>query len=533
VEEEEEDEDEEVSDVDPEALVDKAYVEAHPNDTFHHRGQGRWARGLPPPGSSRKVAIRGPGASDRSNGSQSEVVEEVDDGPPLAALFTKADGPEKFPHLQWNYRGGGKWSRITKAQFEDLQRENSTRKLAKPRGRFGRGDAATAQLEREAAAAAGLRLHSGFGTPGEMAEDGSPLGRPKMKRRRLGKRQSYQGQDDGLGTKLSSNSQSKAPTPKPRMLEPDEDILGEEDLPQLYRDDWSPPSEYIVDPTARLARNMRPLNSPEKFVKSLTKYDPATRPLGNLKQLAANAQEALDALQKEYLALDKITAPHARIPRKVAKGGRVPVEQLIFEDRKEADLYDYNFDPRRIGFQDPEAQKIQRDAEGRELRNRRNRAGVMNGTLPGWNFGEEEPLGPRRAVKPVNRFDGVVDQPRKRGRNSATATGRTSKAATPSMTPDRAVTPLGGPVRVPIGTGTRGRLMGNVPKRIQELRGESVGGGDGGREGTPSSARKGRPPGSKNRAVRSDAGIKKGPRKQKVDDAEIAGGSEVDGEGEL
>ena len=395
-------------------------------------------------------------------------------------------------------------------------------------------DGPEAQLEREAAAAAAQDDY-GFQILGEMGADGLPSQeRPKAKRRRTGRRGVLQSQEEGLASKQSSNGESQAPTPKPRMLEPEEDILTEEDLPALYRDDWSPASEEVDEQTNNAARNLyRAINPPEKFVKSLTKHDPAIRPLDNLKRLAANAQSAMEKIQQEYLYLERITAPHARIPRKPAKGGRVPVDTQIFEDRKEADLYDYTYDPRRIGFQDPQAQKIQRDAEGRELRNRRNRSGANNnGTLPGWNFGEDETLGSKRAVKPVNRFDGIVEPTRKRARNSTTATCRNSKA--PSMTPDRTTTPLGGPVRTGYVAAPSARLTGNIPKRVRELRDDilQLQAGNSTREGSPSSVRKGRPPGSKNLHKRKDAGIKKGPRKPKVvDSIETSGYS--DGEAEI
>ncbi|EME47058.1 hypothetical protein DOTSEDRAFT_69136, partial [Dothistroma septosporum NZE10] len=38
------------------------YVDQHADEDFYHRGQGRWARGLPPPGSSGRTGVRGPGA---------------------------------------------------------------------------------------------------------------------------------------------------------------------------------------------------------------------------------------------------------------------------------------------------------------------------------------------------------------------------------------------------------------------------------------------------------------------------------------
>ncbi|KAK4631030.1 hypothetical protein CLAFUW4_02334 [Fulvia fulva] len=38
------------------------YVDQHPDENFYHRGQGRWGRGLPPPGYAGKTGVRGPGA---------------------------------------------------------------------------------------------------------------------------------------------------------------------------------------------------------------------------------------------------------------------------------------------------------------------------------------------------------------------------------------------------------------------------------------------------------------------------------------
>ena len=552
------------SDIDADGLVDTGYVDAHPNETFHHRGQGRWARGMPPAGASNKVAIRGPGARDKSD-SGAYLEDEEDEGekpPAITALVVRSEGPDKFPHLSWHYRGGGKWGRVSKTEFEDIQR-GTTRK---PRGRARarNTDGAEAQLEREAAEAAGRGDEDGFGIAGDMSLSQH---RPKIKRRRRTKDGVYTTvKDNGDISKQSSKSHSQAPTPKARMLEPSEDILTEEDLPSLYRGDdrdWTPSASgdgEEDDQAETLLRNIyRPITSPDKFVKGLSKHDPAVRPLENLKMLADNAQRALDAIQREYVKLEAITAPHARIPRKPHKGGRAPIDPQIFEDRKEADLYDYNYDPRKVGYQDPVAQRIQRDVEGRELRNRRNRSGANNGTLPGWNFGDDENLGAKRAVKPVHRFDGIVNPPRKRARNSGTTTGRNSKA--PSMTPDRAGTPLGGPVRNSYLTTSR--LTGNVPKRVRELRDDpvsttlhltaspaSAGAGGaisgrghripaasraaspGSREASPGgTVRKGRPPGSKNLHKRKDAGIKKGPRKPKVvDSIETPGASEAEGD---
>ena len=548
---EDEDEDVEeevVSDTDPDELVDTKYVETHPHETFHHRGQGRWARGLPPVGASNKTAVRGPGGSaSRISASMSQAEEEEEEesaNPPpgLTDLVLKVDGPVKFPDLTWHYRGGGKWARLSKHEAENLHRQATGRK---PKGRARKSlDGATAQLEREAAAAEAIGYEDededGYG----LVDQSAARSRPAARRRRTNNtRDSFNTMDDeGLLSKQSSQkSVSQAPTPKPRVMTLEEDVLTDDDLPALYRDEWTPPTDDLDEADAVLRQRFRPMNGPEAFLKGLTKYEPNTRPTENLLAMAENTDLALQAMAAEFIELDKLTAPHRRVPGKPAKGGTVPIDPLTWEDKKEADLYDYTFDPRKIGEQDPDAQRIQRDAEGRELRGRRNRSAFHNtGTVPGWNFGEDQPLGSRRAVRAPQRFDGVVAPPRKRARGSNAATRGTSQA--PSLTPERAQTPLAEAAGVlPLPVNGRGRLLGEIipSKRVQELRGESAapaagGGGRASKETSP--VRKGRPPGSKNLHKRKDAGIKKGPRKPKVSKSFGGGvgevGSQVEGDGE-
>lgn len=495
-----------------EALVDTAYVDAHPNETFHHRGQGKWAHGLPPPGSSNKTAVRGP---DKDKPWQTQHIERIGididaDGnrpPGLTALVLKVDGPDKWPELRWKYRGGGKWCRQTREEIEQAAKADPRKQRGSAIGRGA--DGPEAQLQREARAAekvatAGTRWKG----KGPAAEH---LQKPKLVRKRS--------QRSGFGDAGSSNSQSKAPTPRPALLPPEEDILTEQDLPDLLKDDWS--EDEIDDVASRILRGGKyhPIVGPDPFVRALTKYDPAVRSLDNLKRLASNAQWALEQIQKEYLELDKIVAVNpmnGKKERKPVKGGKALVEDAIFEDKKEATLYDYNFDPRKIGYQDPDAQKIIRDEEGRELRRRRNRLGADH-TLPnGVNYGDGD-MTAKRTVKPVSRFDGVVVQPpRKR-----------SRLTTGAETPDesRATTPTAGEAADK--AQSRGRWKDHVPKRIQELRHESVGSARSASEdpgakspgGGSASIRKGRPPGSKNLHKRKDAGIKKGPRKPKTNDS--------------
>lgn len=495
-----------------EALVDTAYVQAHmEHETFHHRGQGKWARGLPPPGSSNKTAVRGPDKDKPWQTQGDRIGFDIDANgnrpPGMNTLVLKVDGPDKWPNLEWHYRGGGKWWRQPK---EGTQQQATTapRKHRTAAANAARADGAEAQLQREARAAEKV-TSNGTRWKGKGPAAGH-LQRPvKMVRKRS--------QRSAVGDAGSSNSQSKAPTPRPALLSPEEDVLTELDLPDLLKDEWS--EDEMDDAASRIMRaKYQPIVGPDPFVRALTKHDPAVRSLDTLKQVAANAQWALEQIQREYLELDQIVAVHpmnGKKERKPVKGGKTTVEPVMFEDKKEAVLYDYNFDPRKIGYQDPDAQRIIRDDEGRELRRRRNRVGADNSLPNGVNYGDGA-MTAKRTVKPVSRFDGVVIQPpRKR-----------SRLTTGAETPDesRATTPVADDANDKVQTRGGRFNNNNIPKRIQELRHESVGSArsaseDPGAKSPGSSAggsvRKGRPPGSKNLHKRKDAGIKKGPRKPK------------------
>lgn len=518
-EEEAEDDDEEEpsddDDMEQSTLVDTSYVDSHPELTFYHKGQGRWARGLPPPGSHNKVAVRGPSAKERmaSRGSEEEE-NEAEMAPAVTALVTKGEGPEKFPTLTWHYRGGGKWGRITKLEASQMTAGTTADHKVSTTSKYQRRSAKTSdgpkrQLQREVPAPADDGDNSGYDDM-NMAP-GGPVEKPKQRRGRKMHRSHLVPEALG-GFQEASRSQPKpAAPPKPRvMLRPEEDIITEEDLPPIFGSNWEGMDTTDDSDVAKAYRsNFKPLNY-QSMVDVLTRHSPEVRSMANLNQITAHVGNMLVQLQDEYLKLDKIVAPHAKIPRKPAKGGRVPLEPAIYEDKKEADLYDYAFDSRKIGFQDPEAQRIIRDAEGRELRKRRNRSGIEpTDTVPGWHFGEGTDLAPKRQSRQPNRFDGVIEPSRKRARLTI---GTDNAQDAGSMTPDGATTPLLGPGGYRVQTA-------HVPKRVRELRENSVGSArsqnDGGSE-TGGKVRKGRPPGSKNLHKRSDAGIKKGPRRPKV-----------------
>ncbi|KAK4543336.1 hypothetical protein LTR36_005695 [Oleoguttula mirabilis] len=531
-----EEEDDSDDDMESNTLVDTSFVDSHPELTFYHKGQGRWARGLPPPGSHNKVAVRGPGAKERmaARGSEEEEEDEAEKAPAVTALVTRGEGPEKFPTLTWHYRGGGKWGRITKQEWSQMTAETVTENKVTTSAKYKRrsnkaSDGAEAQLAREAAAAAKEAGRSYAND--EMDIDAAPLAeKPKQRRGRKSQRGPHQAQEELAGSKDSSKPNSKPTTPpKPRiMLRPDEDIVNDEDLLPVFGSKWCDIAPTEDSEVARVYRkNFMPLQI-DQTCNLLNRHEPEVRSLDTLARIAAHCGTMLAQLQEEYIALDRIIAPHAKIPRKPAKGGRLPVDPAVFEDRKEAELYDYVFDPRKIGFQDPEAQRIVRDAEGRELRKRRNRSGIEpTDTVPGWHFGEGTELATKRQSRQPNRFDAGIEPARKRARTAygggigiGIGINGHGNGNAESMTPDRAATPLLGPGGYRVQTA--GRWAGHVPKRVRELRDNSVGSarsqndGGGSEAGGNGKVRKGRPPGSKNLHKRSDAGIKKGPRRPKV-----------------
>jgi hypothetical protein len=375
------------------------------------------------------------------------------------------------------------------------------------------------------------------------------------------------------GAQSASRQPSREPSPELPLLAAEEDIVSDNDLPSPFTDEMFEDPNLPDDEAQALYNKLfEPMTQPEVFIGPLTKFLPGQRTTDNLYVLAANTAAALRAWQDEYLELEKITAPHAAIPRKAATGQRNPIDYMIYEDQKEAELYDYVFDAKKVGMQDPIAQKVVRDASGRELRTRQPRgqankeaSAAAAAVIP------EEIVTGRRARKPVAKYDGVVntDQAmgRKRGANAMSETPEADEPATKrGKTASRGRGGARGGRGGGRGRGGRGGGRGGlVARRLQELREESaavsvtasedeLSGSDVGsmppdtRENSPvleyipatgtttpgladesqmdlqsddgpsltaSGKKKGRPKGSKNHHKRSDAGIPKGPRAPK------------------
>ncbi|OTA34201.1 hypothetical protein BTJ68_06286 [Hortaea werneckii EXF-2000] len=473
-------------------LFDTSYVAKHPDITFYHKGQGRWAKGLPPPGSHNKVAVRGPGAAEYQARRQSEDDEFKEDpalkgAPPLTALVTREEGPTKFPTINWYYRGGGKWSRISKFEAEARGEPTYRRSwLWRQSGDGKRGWTGTME-DNELDYSKLLAKH--MKPPRDQSEEGIRTEKPK--RRKPRKQRTTLGRD---GDDAGPSKPATPPEPI-KMLTEEEDVLGPDDLVPLYGE-W-PADEQPLDPLDRLYRKTyKPINT-EAMHNALTKHPVEARPTSVLYTLADHFAGLLAQLQEEYLEVDRIIAPHAKVPRKPAKGGRDPIDPMVFEDKKEADLYDYAFDPRKIGEQDPQAQKIVRDAEGRELRKRRNRSGVDAAeTVPGWDFGEAPAVRVRRG-----RADSRIgSSPSSNHPVDAAELPTLLEAPTAKPAALRLTVP---PPRVATHRASRAALR-TLPLPWS--------GSEYDPDGKP---RKGRPPGSKNLHKRSDAGIKKGRERRK------------------
>ena len=155
----------------------------------------------------------------------------------------------------------------------------------------------------------------------------------------------------------------------------------EDSLPDAYEYD---PEEYGADASKPLPEEAYFMkNTPISVFQSRSQesfkrgYDHAFAEQENI--IAVMAQ-----LQAEYLELEEeIAAREYRMPKRLRPLG----SHVVFEDKKEADLYNYKYDPdpKKRGRQDPDAQRTDSVyVGGRELRGRaRNREGIAAEFLQG------------------------------------------------------------------------------------------------------------------------------------------------------
>ncbi|KAF1833843.1 hypothetical protein BDW02DRAFT_569594 [Decorospora gaudefroyi] len=335
--------------------------------------------------------------------------------------------------------------------------------------------------------------------------------------------------------KIALTSQSISQTPRdsastpaetavPKLLNPEDDVLSDSDLPDPFIEDALSPIQAECEDRADylLQKRFKPMTDVQAIVAALTRFPATQRSTENLYALTQNAQLILKAWQDEYLMLDARTAPHMHPIKKACNGGRIPLDPEIFEDMKEADLYGYIYDPKKTpGFQDPWSQRPGADKGGRrELRTRRNRD-VLESAVQTEEDDDYDNEGrpAKRQRKATRKFDGTdtgtgANTPKKHnGWGGARKKGVSRFAKPTSETPE----PEGRPAK-------RARTAASnlLHQRIQEMRDESVIGSSGEEDSSAMDVdeysdvnpKRGRPAGSKNVARRSDYGIKKGPRKK-------------------
>lgn len=208
--------------------------------------------------------------------------------------------------------------------------------------------------------------------------------------------------------------------------------------------------------------------------------------------------------------------------KKACNGGRIPLAHEVYEDMKEADLYGYTYDPKKLpGAQDPWAQRPGAEKSGgRELRTRRNRDMLDSAPASEEEDDEDNEGRPaKRQRKATRKFDGSdagtgASTPKKHnGWGGARKKGVSRFSKTASETPE----PESRPAK-------RARIAASnlLHQRIQEMREASLISGSGDEDSSAmdvddysdSNTKRGRPAGSKNVARRSDYGVKKGPRKK-------------------
>jgi hypothetical protein len=209
--------------------------------------------------------------------------------------------------------------------------------------------------------------------------------------------------------------------------------------------------------------------------------------------------------------------------KKACNGGRIPLAEDVFEAMKEAELYSYTYDPKKIPeTQDPWAQRPGAEKSGgRELRTRRNRDMLDSAPVSEEDDDEDNDGRSKRQRKATRKFDGSDagtgtgnNTPKKHsGWGGARKKGVSRFIKTASVTPE----PEGRPAKR-----VRTAATNLLHQRIQEMREASLVPSSGDEDSSvvdaddysDSNAKRGRPAGSKNVARRSDFGVKKGPRKK-------------------
>ncbi|QDS70466.1 hypothetical protein FKW77_009964 [Venturia effusa] len=316
-------------------------------------------------------------------------------------------------------------------------------------------------------------------------------------------------------SEVEPREEKKAPPPEVI----DEGELSDSAFPEPFEEHLPDPDRANCEDEADFIYKKRfaPMTDPQKFIEALTKLPAANRDSVVLYQLALNTQKALKSWQDEYLFLELRTAPAANPPKKPVTGGRVPVDPQVFEDQKEADLYGYEYDPKKLpGQQDPFRQRKTGPGrnKGRELRDRREAVSRRRDAGAEATEGEgtgTEGYAMRRRTKAVQKYDGEPKPP--------TARSQGVKRVLSQGTPEFDAPPPKKRGRPSAADKAAMKNQAAMQSRIRQLREESAAvttSSEGDAKSPEPTKRRGRPPGSKNTQPRSDAGVKKGPRKSKI-----------------
>jgi len=126
-----------------------------------------------------------------------------------------------------------------------------------------------------------------------------------------------------LPTKSASQTpRAAAATPAeyavPKLLDPEDDILSESDLPEPWIEDAPPVVEADCEDRADylLQTRFKPMVDVQDVIATLTKYPASQRSTESLYALAANTQRILQEFQDQYLMLDARVSARARVSKR-------------------------------------------------------------------------------------------------------------------------------------------------------------------------------------------------------------------------
>lgn len=206
-----------------------------------------------------------------------------------------------------------------------------------------------------------------------------------------------------------------------------QEVKDPDDLPELLPGPFmsrQPTPEAFEDAAWKLYHEkFVPITAHKAFTDLLSSHPPSERSTDTLFRLAENAQKALAAWQDEYLVLEKKTAPAQNPPKKLATGGRVPMDDALYDIQMQFELHGHMLgvegmtwpDSQRghghfsgIHYEAPAATTYAaltalatETGDGRRSRRRGADAKLTDGV----QISDDAGQGNKRSRKPVRRFD--------------------------------------------------------------------------------------------------------------------------------